>query len=79
MTALAVFVYFKYFKNDIRKFKTEKTNKIFIVAFAVMVVNMLVMLYNFLSSVVFAWILGIVMFGYVIYTEKKKKKQENNI
>ncbi len=53
MTIIALFIYFKYFKNDVRKFKTKNPNKIFIAAFIVMVINILVMLYNFLNTSVF--------------------------
>ncbi len=47
MTMLAVVVFYKYFRGELAKYKTKKPRKLFLLGFAVMIVNMLITGYIF--------------------------------
>ncbi len=50
MTAIAIGVYYKLFRGDLKKFKTKKTNKLFISIFGLMSLNLAAMGYMFLTN-----------------------------
>ncbi len=50
MTAITIGVYYKLFRGDLKKFKTKKTNKLFIFIFGLMSLNLAAMGYMFLTK-----------------------------